>query len=353
MEQIQQHQDDETPELVQILLAAQVVTVGSHAYTGRDVIAAALVAGTWEPFEAEVAAREAACVAQPPEKAAIEQAVKEFRYSRRLIAAEEFVTWLKERDLTLSLVRESRARAVAVPLDGDASEPIPRDYLLEALAVDATVSGLLGSTATWLSQRLVALGDGEPTEQDRTRAHALGGREEALVISQAFATEDVAAREERLARLIAADRLYNAESGEQTSDSSVAATIKRHGMDWMRVEFDELEAAHEGAAAEAAAQLREGASPERVASSAGSQLQLLVWRICDTPEQFQGPLVSASEGDTVGPHDHGGRLVVWKVRRRIVPSLNDPDVRAQANTEILAGHWSRRTAGKVSWHGRH
>ncbi len=194
------------------MLAADIVSVDGVPKTGRDIVAAGLIAGIWEPFERDVAAGVRAVAVTPPDRAAVDAAIRELRYAHKLISADEFVAWLRERDLTVTGVREATARRLAREAAPDAEADVPAEDVVAVIPVDAMVCGVVARTAAWLVDRLVALGDGEPSEEDHADARAWQERESGLLTAAYFAPEDPARTERRLALLVAADRVHRAEA---------------------------------------------------------------------------------------------------------------------------------------------
>ena len=85
----------------------QVFTVGPNSYAVRDVIDAAQFRGemqpAWDEFLRLVACEERAGTEdRESDDAAIDTAVRTFRYDHDLITAEETERWLADRELTLS-----------------------------------------------------------------------------------------------------------------------------------------------------------------------------------------------------------------------------------------------------------
>jgi hypothetical protein len=141
---------------------------------------------------------------------------------------------------------------------------------------------------------------------------------------------------------------------EASTSDAVAATVASHNIDWLRVECDWLEAADEDVAREAALLARaDGVGLSDVARRAGLELEPRQVYVGDLDPALQPTLISAAPGDLVGPvalGNGGGRWLVAAVRDKVVPTVDDPDVRARAEQAAIEAAVRRAIDEQVTWH---
>jgi hypothetical protein len=315
-------------------------------------------------MERDLAAGMLALDHSQPSADAVQAAVRDFRYERRLVSAEEYAGWLASRDLRAADVRAvisrrlARERGAATMVDGDrhdatggAGAPTQSELVAE-LAGEVICSGTLARSGRWLIDRLLCHADAPGQDVPREAVDQLLTDEDALLAAN-LASQLEADRRRRAELFVAADIAYQAHVRDLCSDRAIDSCLRRRALDWLRFELDELSCASPGAAAEAAELLREGAATARVGELAGVPVVGRDLYLEDAPAAIQGSLGAATVGKVVGPVEIDGLHRVWQVKTRRAPSASDPDNRARAAAEIVAAQMARRRAGKVRWHDHH
>ena len=144
-----------------------VCACGTHEYTARDAIDAAIFRGEleekWQTFLGHVAAEERADELELElDESAISAAAEEFRYRHDLITAEETETWLANRGLTFGDFSAYFARQYCVGAvdEGYSSEPVryvsaPQE-LRHLFMAELILSGQLDDMTVKLMRRLAA-----------------------------------------------------------------------------------------------------------------------------------------------------------------------------------------------------
>src|SRR4029078_7628954 len=150
---------------------------GTHAYTARDAIDAAIFRGElqeqWQTFLRHVAAEERADELELElDESAISAAAEEFRYRYDLITAEETETWLANRGLTFDDFSEYFARQYCVSAIEEGYSPEQIGYtsadpeLREMFMAELILSGAVEEMTIKLWRRLAARCAGkEPTSE--------------------------------------------------------------------------------------------------------------------------------------------------------------------------------------------
>ena len=160
-------------------------------------------------------------------------------------------------------------------------------------------------------------------------------------------------RRARVSLLLSAEAAYEAHKAETCSPGAIAAHLRRHALDWLRFDVTFFSSPDTGPAAEVAALLKEGASPEQITKLSGLSAEAAVLRLEDAPEPVQGPLAGADQGAVLGPLRDREMNRTWLVRSRSTPDPADPEVVSMACAGIIEQDMSRRRAGEVKWFERH
>ncbi len=262
------------------------------------------------------------------DQASLTAAATSFRYERGLLSAEELEAWLERWDLTIAewsayLERSLLLERFADELDATGAESSLEDAELErAEYVDAVCSGFLEQEAN----RFAA---------DAALAGAVAGEDDG----------DRAALVERIEAAAADARARVA------SEDAVNREIAKHGLDWTRLELDELELADDQAAREAALCVRvDGRAIADVAADCGVPLNSMSVYVADLERELSPTLLGAQPGDLVGPVERDGGFVLLAINGRTLPSPTDPKLRQRAETALVERAVKRAVESGVDWH---
>lgn len=280
-----------------------------------------------------------------------------FRLQHRLISANDFLTWLRERALTVDdlagfLDRKLR-RQRATPerlrsLSAAAARPSD-DVISDLLWPEAIGSRALDTLAGEAADLLIAA----DAYRDNTPA-ASEGRAEAEDIPacgalSGLSPEEVAGRVDRLSAYEAALRRMRADAAEP---GALRRCLASHSLDWLSVSGTELELTTEGAALEARLLIAEdGLEPAAVAALSGQRAaappRRLEMLIAEAPPAISGLLAASAPGEVVGPWPAGDHWRLLMVQAKQPPSLEAPALRARALEERLQVALHRHGAGRV------
>ena len=124
-------------ERIRLMLSATIVTVGGRDWTGRDLVTAGALSGRWHTLEADLARGLASLEDWTPPREPVKAALRDFRYARRLISADEFSDWLRQRGLTQAELLGAIKRRLAHQHDSgtrvaDRPDPLPRGWINSA-----------------------------------------------------------------------------------------------------------------------------------------------------------------------------------------------------------------------------
>jgi hypothetical protein len=327
--------------LLRDVAEAPVFSTPGRTWTWSDVFLAARLWGEWEPVLDATRDAEAS-------PAAVKQAGREWRIARRLIAGDELKAWLARRHVSAADWNAYLRRAIGTR--GQDASPDP-----QALWTEGVCSGHWDDIAEHLCARAAASeAAGTPAARQPPPAAwfaRMPSVDAALEIGVDPA--DVAARSDGL---WAAETAFARLCAAAAASDAVAAAVASHNVDWLRVECDCVEATDEDVAREAALLARvDGLSLADVAQRAGLPLEPRRVYVGDLDVALQPTLMSAAPGDLVGPlalGNGGGSWLLAAVRAKLVPTLDDPDIRARAEGTAVAAAVRSTVEEQVTWHER-
>ena len=348
---------DQASQGLPSMLRRPVFSVDGEEYRWEDVLLAAHAWGRWAKLESRAAegvacARRVEVEGDPLSADDVSSGATAFRYERDLLSGDEMETWLErwglDLDRWMAFVRRSLLRE---HWSADLEETVSRFHapageVREAVWVDAICSGALAG----YSRALAA----------RAAAHSALDGSVGPDLEQAPGTDTGAelgvpperARESRTrtARLDGSFRRFREQA---VTPGALERLVSAREMDWLLVKCRSLALADEGMAREAALCVRDdGMSLEAVAAQAGAAVDDVGVYLADIGPPLQDMLVSAGEGELLGPvpTDEGFLLVALEAKTR--PSVADPAVRQRAEREVMKRAVEQEVINRVRWHER-
>lgn len=307
-----------------------VFAVAGRTFRWADVVCAAGAWGGWA--ECEQAAREGRRAVTQAQGAGValtgpefEAEEERFRRFRGLLSADELMSWLARRDVTVSawrdyvrgevLRRRPHAGPASVPPDGP------------AVWVQAMCSGTLDSVAHRLARR-VAVADAVGRLTDSGRP--LTGSEVAEL-----------------------DQIYEEFCVRSATVDAIEREVDRHRLDWLTIEWRSQAAADEDVLREAALCIREdGADFEQVAGAAGLAIQRQRTDLDRADAELRAGLLGARVGDLLGPLTVGGEYRLVQVLDKRPPTSDDPEIRARARDAVVGRAVEAESVDRVRWDER-
>lgn len=333
-------------------------SAGADRYHWRDVVAAAVAWGRWDALvretrEAEALVRAGRAAGTLPPRETLDAEAAEFRYARELTSADATRRWLARHDLTverwtaalrrLFVLRDATSHATSSAPAADVVEPDPVAYL-----DDAICSGMLDAVARELALRVAtAAGDIDGEEASADDLFPDLPRHADRLIGTGLAESTFTQSLDRLARL---ERAYQRTRARALTPERLRAQVGIHQLEWVRLDCESLAFGDEHAAREAALSVREdGLSLAEVAEYAHATLVEHDFFLEDVPPPLRDRLLAAREGDVVGPLGTNGTTTLYVVRRKTLPSPDDPAVRARAESLVMQSLLGGDLAGRVEW----
>lgn len=328
-----------------------VVRVGERTYTWRDVVLFAMAAGEWEPFVATLS-RGLACGADAeangdwPDDSTLDQAATAFRYDRDLLTSEETEAWLERHGLDLDSWSDALMREV---LRRDRGDRVTADVLAPADIDDATLiaegvcTGAFDRWAGMLAARAAVAHLQDAASPDDDGSGDIVARHAPWLDG----LDGVDAQLAPIVRALAADRAAVAAA---VTAEALAIHVDRARLDWVRVDLERITFPSVDAAREAALCVREdGLTLSEVAIE--SRLPVVDARtLLDALDPaLRDAVLSASPGDTIGPIETPGGVVVAHVVGKAAASLDDPLVRARAERSVVDTLRERALVSHARW----
>lgn len=312
------------------------IRVGGSAYTFADALRLGVLTGTWDGVEASLrgghaCAAQAATEGSPLEDSALTEALRDFRYRHNLIAAEEAEAWLRAWDLDVTAWREAIQRLLLVAHWRDDLAAIltrhpPTDGDLAAAAwADLVCSGALERLVQDLAEHVAVAGDAAPSGPE--------GDEPPL---PAWLGLTQGGPPLRRVREVCAERRRVSVTPE-----AVTAAVSARPLDWTHVALVRATFPAEPMAAEAALRVREDREAlADVVREVGQPVESWSGFLAAAPPEVRARVLTAGEGDLLGPLATGSDFALIQVLSRRPPSAEDPKLR-----DAVAGHlWSRAAA---------
>lgn len=287
------------------VLSRAVFAVDGEAWAWADIVGAAKGWGEWPRLERPRAAPPP--IDAPAVRQAVEERATAFRRERGLLSADETEAWFGSWGLTVSEWLGHLHRDVL------GETPTRLD---DAQWIEAVVSGTLERTAHRLAGALAA-----------HRALGGAGRPDAGELGAAMQDfGDRAATSARIAAAVAANRLA-----------------------WTSLVLQQLHLPDEATADSVAGSLRVGRAVEDVAREAGVHIEECRTTLGAASGSPDALLVGAAAGDVVGPTLVEGVWRVTRVRARVEPTTEDPDIVARARVEVIETAVRREVNSRVRW----
>jgi hypothetical protein len=333
-------------------------SVGADRYHWGDVVAAAIAWGRWAALvrqsrEGESLVRAAREAGALPTRAELDAEAAEFRYARELTSADATRHWLDRHDLTVerwtSALRRLlvRRRAPAPP------DELPGVDALEAHVIldDAICTGALGEAARELATHVAAARQEETPDDGADAAPEAAFPALPRTGDRLSGTPlDEARLAASLARLAPVERAYQRLRARALTPERLRSQVGAKQLEWVRLDCQSLAFTDEHAAREAVLSLREdGLSAGEVAASARVRLVQSDFFLEDVPAPLRDRLLGAREGDVVGPLGANGTSTLYVVRRKTLPSPDDPVVRARAESLVMRALLGEALVRQVEW----
>ena len=326
--------------------------VEPETFSWRDVILFAHLTGRWEPVvrgieEGLACVRHTRSLEDESLEEAVDAAAAEFRYDRELITAAETEAWLGERGLTpvewLGSVRRGVLRTHFAELLPDLSESFraSRQDIERAARVDLLCTGLGRELAEAFAEHAAAAAE----VGSQARAAPAATLPEPLL-----AGLDPAHVGERLALI--EQIIHGVEQFRLThiTDDALVREVRKHQMDWVRLDCESVAFPDLPQAREAALCIREdGLSITEVAASAHLEVVAAQVYVDDIEASLRPLFLSAIPGDVIGPAVGEEGATVFHVLSKRMPAESDPALRERAAGRLLARALEIESRRRVQW----
>ena len=310
----------------------RVFVVGEDEYRWDDVVLAAKAWGDWTALESDVR-HILACIEhlreadEAPSEDEVDDAAGEFRYARDLESAEDMEAWLEARNVGVDDWMEHILGALSVQRcaerEIEPSAEVPDEEVERFLPIEAACGGALDALARKLAGRAaVAAGEGGVAPADT----------------------------DRLARL---DAVFEVFRRRVLTPHAIRDQVGARHLDWIRIRGRGLSFPSEAAAREAALCMKEDRlSLDEVAADAGQEVHDVIVYIEDIDAAFRDRFLSSRPLDVIGPVPLDPTFELVQVQEKILPSVDDDEIRERAEDVVLRRAVDREIGLRVRWLGR-
>ena len=335
-----------------------VCACGTHEYTARDAIDAAIFRGDlqeqWQTFLCHVAAEERADELELElDESAISAAAEEFRYRHDLITAEETEAWLANRGLTFDDFSEYFARQYCASAVEEGYSPEQIGYtsadteLRGMFMAELILSGALEGMTMKLMRRLAARCAGkEPTSETiavekQKFLHRINVEPPQL----AHWLDELGRDLQWLDEMLAIEAAYATHRDTLLAPEACQRELMSLRLRLTRFEIERIELESRDAAKEALFCVREdGMSMEEVATEGGYPYRRAEFLLEDVPADVQQKYLSVSQGDLLEPMPRGDGFELCRIISKREPRLEDPIVKSRVDQRLLDHYFSDLTS---------
>jgi hypothetical protein len=334
------------------LLGRPAFWVSGAAYSWDDVVLAAELWGDWARVVRQavegvilLARAEAGTGAHLISRPGIEKRANAFRYARDLETAEDTESWLRRWGLTASLwtrwLRMETLRAHLTLPPGEARAGLDTEDFDEVLLCEAVCSGALERLAGRLAERVAMC------EMRRTTSGTCDLRPALPAgVPMCPPGRDAA----RYLTVVRHELCFRAFLDELATPAALEVHRAAHHFDWLRLSYQALRFSSTEQVREAAwAVSRDGLSLHEVAVAARSVVEEGTVFLDELDGPVRDRLVGARPGQLVGPVPQDGDWLLYRVRGRVPPSLEDPVVASRTRASLVRSHVTREVANLVRW----
>ena len=349
------------------LFARTAFSVGADAYQWRDIVLASMVSGEWQMAKVAtrrglVAAAHARAAGVTLPDAAIDDAMRAFRYERNLASASATEAWLARWQLSVSDWRESLRRAHLLERFRDVlrgltltGEAFDREALRAALHADAVCASLYDRLARSLAARAAAhvrvCSDSAASDGGAPAVLHEGHLEKAMSrVDLEFLGLTADEARVRLTTFSAWQASLPRFHRLVLTDARLRQRIEARKVDWTRFACRLAFFPDRDMASEAVLCVRDDAlNLADIAVAAHVPLVEKRFSLDEAEPTAKVPLLAARAGDIVGPIAIGAEWVVFEVREKRSPSEADSAARRRAESELLADGFEREIERSVRW----
>ncbi|RMG40009.1 MAG: hypothetical protein D6719_12180 [Candidatus Dadabacteria bacterium] len=355
------------------VLTNTVFRVGSRAYSWIDILLFAWLQPDWGVFEDAMAFGVSAYKHAEkhnllPETHLVEAGLNEFRYQHNLLAAEEVEDWLIQRSLTLSDLIDFITFSVLRQHFKDQKLKLLKEYsvsdheLRDMLLSEGYCSGYFNRAAKELSEMLalydLAVEKYGVTDHllypDQERVDAVEHGVINLLKRYALEWHNSLPLREAIRQYLSFENMYPLYSEMSSIQTQINLLIRSNQIEWTKVDYDVLEFKDDQVAREAALCAREGTfSIIELAEENIADLSSYSHMIKDLQPELNDvlsvPLVTAREGEIIGPLEINGRYVLIRLKNKELPDLDNRSIRELALKTAVRNMAVIESTRRVNW----
>jgi len=344
------------------LIGQPVFTAGGRTYCWEDVVFAAMAWGEWgllrkETREGLACAKRMRETGESPVDDEMENALREYRYRRRLISGEDAEGWLRKWGLCIIDLKKYICMSLLTRMWAEGMEEIVARFRVSYEEIDGTVKtvGVCSGRLVTLCRKLAVRasiherwpgkgGSGTSLEKGMLETFARNIED---CVETCVAPDTVGERLKALARMEASYRDF---CTAQCTPDAVRKEIQSHNIEWIHIDCLCLSTADVQTAREAALCVREdGEGIADVAARMRCRVQEDHFYLDQLEHPLYGPFLCARKGELIGPIYVDGNHSLFLIQTKRMPSEDDPSLRQRAHSAILDHIFDSEIRRMVHW----
>jgi hypothetical protein len=338
--------DDSDVDPAALLIGSVVAfNVGARAVTVDEVIRAAHFRGEINSHRQDLllkiaCQRHAVAQSLEPDPDAIQASADQFRYTRDLITTEETEEWMEKRGIEQHHFSNHILRGHWKEVMEDEAD------LKSELITEMFLTGSFDQMARDLARRMASREVGASStgnsnvqiEVQRDRFFSVVGlRPEDLPAW----LENVGGDSGWLEEMLLIEAAYAQRSATIVTEDGLVRALRSRRLSLMRFEVEALEFDTLSAAREAILCVRDDhLSMEEVAAESSYPYLKREFVLEDLPDEWQTSMLSTPENGLVGPFNGDELIHLFRIQRKIEPTLEDAVIRAYLAERLVEAHFN-------------
>jgi hypothetical protein len=329
--------------------------LGARAVTVDEVIRAAHFRGevtaAWQDLLLKIACQEhAAAQSLKPDLDAIQARADQFRYTRDLITSEETEEWMEKHGIDQEhfsnhILRDYWKEVLGEKLAPEARPSADESELRSQLIGELFLTGAFDQMALELARRMASRQAGAPSDDDTVVT--IEAQRDSFFSIMGIRPEDLAAWLESVGgdtawfeEMLLIEAAYAQRSAMIVTEDGLMRVLRSRRLSLMRFEGEEIEFDNMSAAREALLCVRDDhLSMEEVAAESRYPYQQREFVLEELPEEWQTTVLSTPENGLAGPFSGDDLIRLFRIRRKIEPTLDDAVIREHLEESLVEDHF--------------
>jgi hypothetical protein len=286
-----------------------------------------------------------------PDLDAVQARADQFRYTRDLITTEETEEWMEKRGIeqhhfSNHILRGHWKEVLADKVASEASPWTDDSAWRSELTTEMFLTGTFDQMARDLARRMASREAGAPSSDDASTL--IEAQRDRFLSVVGIRPEDLPAWLESvggdsawLEEMLLIEAAYARRSATIVTEDGLVRALRSRRLSLMRFEVEALEFDTLAAAREAILCVRDDhLSMEEVAAESSYPYLKREFVLEDLPEEWQTSMLSTPENGLVGPFNGDELIHLFRIQRKIEPTLDDAVIREHLAERLVEAHFN-------------